>query len=54
MFAQSRHFIEHEGADTARKVRFYGQEKNRDTIRIAKWTPSVSRATCVCPSACRE
>jgi type I restriction enzyme M protein len=35
MFVQSSHFIEHEGGDTAKKVVFYGQEKNRDTIRIA-------------------
>jgi type I restriction enzyme M protein len=34
MFVQSSHFIEHEGGDTAKKVVFYGQEKNRDTIRI--------------------
>jgi type I restriction enzyme M protein len=32
MFVQSSHFIEHEGGDTAKKVVFYGQEKNRDTI----------------------
>jgi type I restriction enzyme M protein len=36
MFVQSSHFIEHEGGDTTKKVVFYGQEKNRDTIRIAK------------------
>ncbi len=36
MFVQSSHFIEQEGGDTAKKVVFYGQEKNRDTIRIAK------------------
>ncbi len=35
MFVQSSHFIEQEGADTAKRVVFYGQEKNRDTIRIA-------------------
>ena len=95
MFVQSSHFIEHEGGDTAKKVIFYGQEKNRDTIRLAKmnlavhglegkiaeaityyqdeprspasatslwpirpstwtwWTPSASRPTRACPSACR-
>ncbi len=41
MFVQSSHFIEHEGADTARKVVFYGQEKNRDTIHIAKMNLAV-------------
>src|SRR6267143_549844 len=33
--------IEHEGGDTAKKVVFYGQEKNRDTIRIAKMNLAV-------------
>ncbi|HLA05525.1 MAG TPA: N-6 DNA methylase [Syntrophales bacterium] len=41
MFVQSSHFIEHSGGDTARKVVFYGQEKNRDTIRIAKMNLAV-------------
>src|SRR5215216_278536 len=41
MFVQSSHFIEQTGADTARKVVFYGQEKNRDTIRIAKMNLAV-------------
>jgi type I restriction enzyme M protein len=41
MFVQSSHFIEHEGGDTARKVVFYGQEKNRDTIRLAKMNLAV-------------
>ena len=41
MFVQSSHFIEHEGGDTARRVVFYGQEKNRDTIRIAKMNLAV-------------
>jgi type I restriction enzyme M protein len=41
MFVQSSHFIEHEGGDTAKKVNFYGQEKNRDTIRIAKMNLAV-------------
>ncbi|MDP9177066.1 MAG: type I restriction-modification system subunit M [Gemmatimonadota bacterium] len=41
MFVQSSHFIEHEGGDTAKKVVFYGQEKNGDTIRIAKMNLAV-------------
>jgi type I restriction enzyme M protein len=41
MFVQSSHFIEHEGGDTAQKVVFYGQEKNRDTIRLAKMNLAV-------------
>ena len=41
MFVQSSHFIAHEGGDTAKKVVFYGQEKNRDTIRIAKMNLAV-------------
>src|SRR3984957_16713679 len=41
MFVQSSHFIEQEGADTAKRVIFYGQEKNRDTIRIAQMNLSV-------------
>ncbi len=41
MFVQSSHFIEHEGGDTAKKVVFYGQEKNRDTIRIVKMNLAV-------------
>ncbi|MGE3540244.1 MAG: N-6 DNA methylase [Candidatus Tectimicrobiota bacterium] len=41
MFVQSSHFIEQEGGDTARRVVFYGQEKNRDTIRIAKMNLAV-------------
>ena len=41
MFVQSSHFIEHEGGDTAKKVVFFGQEKNRDTIRIAKMNLAV-------------
>ncbi len=41
MFVQSSHFIEQEGGDAARKVVFYGQEKNRDTIRIAKMNLAV-------------
>lgn len=41
MFVQSSHFIEYEGGDTAKKVVFHGQEKNRDTIRIAKMNLAV-------------
>lgn len=41
MFVQSSHFIEDEGGDTAKRVVFYGQEKNRDTIRIAKMNLAV-------------
>ncbi len=41
MFVQSSHFIEDEGGDTAKKVVFYGQEKNRDTIHIAKMNLAV-------------
>ncbi len=41
MFVQSSHFIEHAGGDTARKVVFFGQEKNRDTIRIARMNLAV-------------
>jgi type I restriction enzyme M protein len=41
MFVQTSHFIEDEGADTAQRVVFYGQEKNRDTIRIAQMNLAV-------------
>jgi type I restriction enzyme M protein len=41
MAVQSSHFIEDRGGDTARQVIFYGQEKNRDTIRIAKMNLAV-------------
>ncbi len=41
MFVQSSHFIEDEGEDTAKRVVFYGQEKNPDTIRIAKMNLAV-------------
>ncbi|PYO97691.1 MAG: DNA methyltransferase [Gemmatimonadetes bacterium] len=41
MFVQSSHFIEYEGGDTAKKVVFYGQEKNGDTIHIAKMNLAV-------------
>ena len=41
MFVQSSHFIEHEGEDTAKKVVFYGQEKNPTTIHIAKMNLAV-------------
>ena len=36
MAVQSSHFIEDHGGDTSRQVVIYGQEKNRDTIRLAK------------------
>lgn len=45
MFVQSSHFIEHEGGDTAKKVVFYGQEKNPDTIRIAQMNLAVHGLT---------
>jgi type I restriction enzyme M protein len=45
MFVQTSHFIEHEGGDTARKVVFYGQEKNPDTINIAKMNLAVHGLT---------
>jgi type I restriction enzyme M protein len=41
MFVQSSHFIEHEGGDTAKRVVFYGQEKNRDTIHLAQMNLAV-------------
>jgi type I restriction enzyme M protein len=41
MFVQSSHFVRHEGGDTAKRVHFYGQEKNRETIRIAKMNLAV-------------
>ena len=41
MAVQSSHFIEDHGGDTARQVVIYGQEKNRDTIRIAKMNLAV-------------
>jgi len=41
MFVQSSHFIEQSGEDTMRKVVFCGQEKNKDTIRIATMNLAV-------------
>lgn len=41
MFVQSSHFIEHEGGNTMKRAVFFGQEKNRDTIRIAKMNLAV-------------
>lgn len=41
MFVQSSHFVERTGQDTARLLTFYGQEKNPDTIRIAKMNLAV-------------
>jgi len=45
MFVQTSHFIEHAGGDTARKVVFYGQEKNPDTIPIALMNLAVHGLT---------
>ena len=45
MFVQSSHFIERSGHDTAKKVVFRGQEKNRDTIRLAKMNLAVHGLT---------
>ena len=36
MFVQSSHFIEDAGADTMRRVTFYGHEKNETTARLAQ------------------
>src|SRR5215472_17225044 len=36
MFVQTSHFIEDAGGDTMREVVFHGQEKNPQTINIAK------------------
>ena len=41
MFVQSSHFIEQEGLDTARRVTFFGQEKNPQTIQLAKMNLAV-------------
>lgn len=41
MFAQSSHFIEARGKDTAHEVTFYGQEKTGTTIRLAKMNLAV-------------
>jgi len=41
MFVQSSHFIEQHGHDTAKRVTFYGQEKNETTIRFAKMNLAV-------------
>jgi type I restriction enzyme M protein len=45
MFVQSSHFIEQAGGDTAKKVVFYGQEKNPDTIHIALMNLAVHGLT---------
>jgi type I restriction enzyme M protein len=45
MFVQTSHFIELKGGDTAKKVVFYGQEKNPDTIHIAKMNLAVHGLT---------
>ena len=36
MFVQSSHFIEAEGADTMKRVTFYGHEKNETTAKLAQ------------------
>jgi type I restriction enzyme M protein len=41
MFVQSSHFIERLGNDTSHRVTFYGQEKTRTTIRLAKMNLAV-------------
>jgi type I restriction enzyme M protein len=41
MFVQTSHFIEHEGGDTAKRVVFYGHEKDRITTRIARMNLAV-------------
>jgi type I restriction enzyme M protein len=41
MFVQSSHFIERRGQDTARRVTFYGQEKTRTTIPLARMNLAV-------------
>ena len=45
MFVQSSHFIEQTGGDTAKKVVFYGQEKNPDTIHIGLMNLAVHGLT---------
>jgi type I restriction enzyme M protein len=40
-FVQSSHFIERRGQDTARRVTFYGQEKTRTTIPLARMNLAV-------------
>ncbi len=41
MFVQSSYFIAQEGEDPNRKVKFFGHEKSRETIRIAKMNLAV-------------
>ncbi len=41
MFVQSSHFIEAQHGDTARRVLFYGQEKNPTTIDLARMNLAV-------------
>ena len=45
MFVQTSHFIERAGDETAKKVVFYGQEKNPDTIHIATMNLAVHGLT---------
>lgn len=41
MFVQSGHFTADAGGDAAQRIAFYGQEKNRDTIRLAEMNLAV-------------
>jgi len=41
MFVQSSHFVERMGLDAAHKLTFYGQEKTRTTINLAKMNLAV-------------
>ena len=41
MFAQSSHFVEHQGHDAGHKLNFYGQEKTATTIKLAKMNLAV-------------
>ena len=41
MFVQTSHFVEHLGQDTAHAVTFYGQEKTKGTIPLAKMNLAV-------------
>lgn len=43
MFVQSSPFIEHEGGDTAKKVVFYGQEKNPSPSALPFGLPGVNK-----------
>ncbi|MBN2563990.1 MAG: N-6 DNA methylase [Phycisphaerae bacterium] len=41
MFVQTSHFVENQGQDTTHAVTFYGQEKTRGTIPLAKMNLAV-------------